>query len=122
MKAKTLVQLLGLTVSLYSLSKDEELKEKVKDITRKGKEKINGLYEEFSGNTEEELTEKIMATALKAKEEFEQRVEEFVSTVYDKMKIAHTKDMEVLREELAGTQQELANAKERIAALENSTL
>ncbi|MGZ3898712.1 MAG: hypothetical protein ACXVNM_01895 [Bacteroidia bacterium] len=122
MRAKTLVQLLSLSTSLYMISKDEELIKKVSEIAQKGKEKLNNMYEDFSGNSEEELTDKILRTARQAKEELDKKIEETVTKVYEKMHIAHANDLKELEQQLALVKRELALAEARIVNLENGKL
>jgi hypothetical protein len=120
MRAKTLIELLSLSTSLYMLSKDDVLMEKVSEMAKKGKEKINNLYEDLSADSEEQLTEKIMHKALQAKEELEHRIGELVVKMYDKMNIAHTNEIKNLETKLADMQKDLALAEARIVNLEST--
>ena len=83
MRAKTLIQLLSLSTSLYMVSKDEDLMNKISELTKKGKQKLNNLYDDFSEDSEEQLTEKIIRTAKQAKEELDKKIEETVLKLYD---------------------------------------
>ena len=118
MKAKTLIQLLSLSTSLYMISKDEQLMNKVGAAAKKGKEKLNELYEDFSDESEESLTDKILQKAMEAKVELEKRIEETVITVYDKMKIAHTNEIKEMQTQMNDLKKELALAEARIVHLE----
>ncbi len=119
MKAKTLIQLLSLSTSLYMISKDEELMSKISEITNKGKDKLNDWYDDFSEDSEEQLTDKIVRTARQAKEELDKKIEEAVVKMYEKMHIAHTSDVKELQLQLENVTKELALAGKRIAILEN---
>jgi polyhydroxyalkanoate synthesis regulator phasin len=120
MKAKTLVQLLSLSTSLYMISKDEQLMSKVGAAAKKGKEKLNDLYRDLSEESEESLTDKILQKAMEAKAELEKRIEETVITVYDKMKIAHTNEIKDLHLQLSALKKELTQLEVRIAQFEKS--
>lgn len=122
MKARTLIRLLSLSTSLYMISKDEELMKKIAKVAHDGKERLNDLYENFTGNNEEELTEKILRTAKEAREELEKKVDEALVKIYEKMQVAHAKDLQALQNELATLKRELAIAEARIVNLENGTL
>lgn len=119
MKPKNLVQLLSLSTSLYMLTKDEELMNKIGELGKKGAEKINGLYESFNQDDDEQLTEKIARTLKTAKDELNQKIEEAVIAMYDKANIAHTSAITKLQNELADLKKELALAEARIVNLES---
>jgi len=122
MRAKTLIQLLSLSTSLYMVSKDEDLMNKISELTKKGKQKLNNLYDDFSEDSEEQLTEKIIRTAKQAKEELDKKIEETVLKLYDKMRIAHTDDIKELRLQLDLVKKELALSEARIAQLETEAI
>ena len=83
MKAKNLLQLISLTTSLYMMSKDEKLMAKVSDMTKKGKDKLNDLYNDLTDNNEEELTEKILKKAVELKDEIETINEKLTENIKD---------------------------------------
>ena len=78
MKAKTLIELMTLSSNLYMLSKDEDLMNKLKDMTEKGKDRINKAMTEpkvdEEGN-EIEFLDRLILKAGQAKEELESSLE-----------------------------------------------
>ena len=118
MKAKNLLQLISLTTSLYMMSKDEKLMAKVSDMTKKGKDKLNDLYNDLTDNDEEELTEKILKKAVELKDEIETKIEETALKVYHKMKIANTDEIVNLQSQIEIVKKELALAEAKIINLE----
>jgi len=120
MKAKNLIQLLSLSTSLYMLSKDEELMNKVSDLAKKGTQKLNDFYDHVKeGDDDEQLSEKVLRTLKEAKEELDRKIEEAVIRIYEKMNIAHTNSIAALQEELNNLKKELALAEARIIHLES---
>lgn len=121
MRAKTWIELLTLSTNLYMMSKDEEFMQSLTELTRKGKEKVNDLIDDFSDasvNKEDLLVQKIMEKAKQAKEELEKKIEEIAATVYEKMHIAHTDETKRLSEEIEKLKTELLLAEARIVHLE----
>jgi polyhydroxyalkanoate synthesis regulator phasin len=120
MRAKTLIQLLSLSTSLYTISKDEELMGKISNFTKKGKDKLNDLYDDFTEDDEHTLTEKIMQKAIEAKAELDKKIEETAIKVYDKLHIAHTNEITNLQVQLEALKKELVRAEARIVSLETA--
>ena len=118
MKAKTLIELLSLTSSIYMISKDKEFFERLEELTQKGKNKINHLMDEFSEqgeNGEEKLLEKIIHKARQAKEELEHKIEDTATKVYRKMHITHTDDLKNVLQRLEIMEKKLNLVEAQIA-------
>lgn len=96
MKVKTIVELLALSSSIYSISKDKEFFERLEEMAKKGKEKVSDIVDEFTEGEygENQIIAKLIVKAKHAKEEFDKKMEETAITVYQKMHIAHTQDLE----------------------------
>ena len=96
MKAKTLVELLSLSTTLYTISKDEDFFHRLEEMAEKGKKKVGDLLEDLSDEGEDgenKLLAKIIQKAKQAKEELEAKMEETAVKVYRKMNIAHAHDL-----------------------------
>ena len=111
MKAKTLVELLSLTSSLYVLSKDTEVMDRLKEMAEKGKDRVNKAmsspeYDE-EGN-ELEFIDKLIRKAGQAKDELEAQIEEAVAKFYKKVNIAHTDEIRALKERLSEAEKKIA--------------
>lgn len=122
MRAKTLVELLTLSTNLYILSKDEKFMKNVTEMAKKGKEKLDDFMEGFSEEGEEgedSLMEKVMQKAHQAKEEFEKKMEEVAVTVYKKMNIAHTDDLELLAKKVEELEQKINLLESKLSDLES---
>lgn len=103
MKGKTFLELLTLSTTLYAISKETNLLEKLGDLGEQGKEKINSFMKEKAldedGN-EMEFTERLAARAQQAKEELETKIGEMVESLYSKMNIVHVNRIEELEKEV----------------------
>ncbi|UKN03146.1 hypothetical protein K6119_06415 [Paracrocinitomix mangrovi] len=121
MKAKTLIELLTLSSNLYVMSKDEELMQHLKNMTEKGKNKINNAMKETlvdeDGN-EVEFIDKLIIKAGQAKQELEEKIEEVVAQFYKKINIAHTDEIRALNEKLAEADKTIALLEARLNKLE----
>lgn len=108
MKAKTILQLMTLGTNLYLISKDKELMDRLSELLSEGKDKLDDY---LAGDGDEADTEKMLHKLLrKAKEaekEFEHKVEAFVERAYEKMKIAHTHEIEKLQAQIDELKKEL---------------
>ena len=84
MKAKTLVELLTLSSSLYVLSKDTQLMDRLKEMADSGKTKINKAMEreQNEDGTDMDFLDQLIVKAGQAKEELEDRIEVAVATFY----------------------------------------
>ena len=115
MKAKTILDLLNLSSNIYLIARDKELIEKIASLSEKGKEKINDLKEEFfEGEDEGQFMNKLLSKLNEAKQELETKIEEVAASVYKKMNIAHTDDVQKLNEKIVQLQKDLALIEARI--------
>jgi polyhydroxyalkanoate synthesis regulator phasin len=122
MKAKTFLELVALSANLYSISKENHLMDKLKDLSEDGKDKINSFMSEKvldeNGN-EIEFMDRLMMKAQEAKGELEQKIGEMVATFYEKVNIAHVDKIKELEEKVELVKRELALAEARISHLES---
>ncbi|MCB9223060.1 MAG: hypothetical protein H6582_02690 [Crocinitomicaceae bacterium] len=121
MKAKTLIELMTLSSNLYMLSKDEELMHKLKEMTEKGKDRINKAMStpavDEDGN-EIEFLDRLVLKASQAKEELEAKIEEVVAQFYKKVNIAHMDEIKALNEKLSQSENTIALLEARLNRLE----
>ncbi|MEZ4935988.1 MAG: hypothetical protein R2799_00180 [Crocinitomicaceae bacterium] len=122
MKAKTILELVSLSASLYQLSKDEELMHRLKNMAEKGKSRINKAVNDpildENGN-EMEFVDKLIHKAGQAKEELEQKIEELVSEFYKKVHIAHVDEIKGLRAQLEQQDKQIALLEARLNKIES---
>jgi polyhydroxyalkanoate synthesis regulator phasin len=118
MKAKTLLQVLSLSTNLYIILKDEELMNKLSELAEKGKDKLNDFFPEEEGEDSGRIISRLIAKAKEAKEELEERMGRLAETVYEKMSIAHTKEIEKLQEQISLLELKLAETQNRVALME----
>lgn len=110
MKARTLVELAAISSTLYTLSKDQELLDKLNQWAEKGKDKINSFVKEKvvdHDGRELDFLEKLSARIETSRNNLEERVGELVKTTYDRMQIAHTDKIEKLEVQLDAMKKEL---------------
>lgn len=121
MKAKTLLELVTLSSTLYTISKETHLMEKLTALSEQGKDKINDFMSEKmldeNGN-EVEFLDKLVLKAHEAKEELEVKIGEMVAAFYEKVNIAHTDQLKGLELKVEQLQKDLALAEARINHLE----
>jgi len=121
MRTKTFLELLTLSSNLYMIAKDTEALDKIKEYSERGKDAINDFVKEKitdeDGN-ELEFVDKMLLKLHELKEELDAKIAEGVEAAYDKMKIAHTNEIEALNEKLNALTKELSLAQSRIEALE----
>lgn len=117
MRAKTLIELMSLSATIYSIAKDKEFFERLQSMAEKGKE----FVDEFSEEDEEgetQIIQKLIEKATQAKAEIEKKMEEVAINVYGKMHIAHTDQINQLQQQITDLQTQLALAQARIINLE----
>lgn len=121
MKAKTFLELVTLSSTLYTISKETHLMEKLAAMSEQGKDKINEFMKESmvdeNGN-EMEFMDKLVSKAHQAKEELEAKIGEMVASFYEKVNIAHTDQIRSLEERIEQLGKDLALAEARISHLE----
>lgn len=123
MRTKTFLELLTLSSNLYVIAKDTNALEKIHELTEKGKDKINNFAKEKitdSEGNELEFVDKMVLKLHEAKEELENKIAEVVETMYEKMRIAHTNQINELEGKIETLTKELSLAKSRIETLENT--
>ncbi len=121
MKAKTLLELLTLSSSLYFLARDTQLLDRINEMSEKGRESINKVASESEldedGN-ELEFIDKIILKTSQVKEELEQKIEELVVAFYKKANIAHLDEIKALKEKADKSDQTIALLEARLNHLE----
>lgn len=121
MKAKTLIELLTLSSSIYYLTKDSDLLERLKEMSEKGMDSINkaSTESEFDENGNEiEFIDKILNKTRQAKEELEDKIEELIVKFYKKISIAHLDEIKVLNEKIEKSDMTVALLEARLNKLE----
>ncbi len=121
MRTKTFIELMTLSSNLYLIAKDAKVMDKIKEYSEMGKDAVNQFVKEKvtdeDGN-ELEFVDKMILKMHEAKEELENKIEEVVETVYHKMNIAHTNEIESLKEQIDSLTKQLSLANSRLDALE----
>ena len=121
MKAKTFLELVTLSSTLYTISKETHLMDKLSDLSEQGKEKLNAFMKEQQWDEdgkEMEFVDRLMHKANEAKEELELKIAEMVEAFYAKINVAHTNQIEELKREIDQLKKEVALAEARINHLE----
>lgn len=124
MKAKTLLELVTLSSSIYALSKDEELMSRLKVMTEKGKNKVNSVMSESimgEDGQELEFVDKIIYKAAQAKEELDEKIEELITKFYQKINVAHLDEIKALNYKLEQSDKALALIEARLNKLESQS-
>lgn len=123
MKAKTFLELVSLSTTLYTISKETHLMEKLAAVSEQGKDKINEFMKERmvdeNGN-EVEFLDKLLIKANEAKEELEVKIGEMVAAFYEKVNIAHVDKITGLEARLEQMSKDLALAEARLNHLEKN--
>ena len=124
MKTKTLIELITLSSSLYVLTRDTHLLDKISEWSEKRKDGLNKIASESEidedGN-ELELMDKILNKAEQVKEELESKIEELVAKVYKKINIAHLDEIKALNEKLEKADANIALLEARLNKLETKS-
>jgi polyhydroxyalkanoate synthesis regulator phasin len=122
MKAKTFLELISLSTTIYTISKQTDLLEKIGDLTDQGKEKLNDFMKEKmvdeQGN-EIEFVDKLVLKIQEAKKDLEDKIGEVVASFYEKINIVHTDQLKAMEERLDQLTKSLALAEARINHLES---
>ena len=123
MKAKTLLELVTLSSTLYTISKETHLMEKLTALSEQGKDKINEFMKESlvdADGNEIEFMDKLVLKAHQAKEELETKIGEMVASFYEKINIAHTDQLKGMEMRIDQLSRDLALAEARINHLEKN--
>lgn len=121
MRTKTFLELLTLSSNLYLIAKDTNALEKIHDYTERGKESINNFVKEKitdSEGNELEFVDKMVLKLHQFKEELDEKIAGAVETVYDKMHIAHTNQINEMQEKIDSLAKEVSLATAKIKELE----
>jgi hypothetical protein len=122
MKAKTILELATLSASLYTISKNTQIIEKMRQLAEEGKDKVNAFMKEHQvdedGN-DIEFVDKMLQKATELREDLEQKISQVVAELYEKLNIAHTDQISQLEEKIALLSNDLALAEARIEHLES---
>jgi polyhydroxyalkanoate synthesis regulator phasin len=122
MKAKTLLELVTLSASLYSFSQNEEMMNRLKEMTEKGKDRINRAVNDpvlDEHGEEMEFVDKMIHKAAQAKDELEQKIEDMVAQFYQKVNIAHTDEINALHKKLEDSDKTIALLEARLNQIES---
>ncbi|MEN9399956.1 MAG: hypothetical protein RL632_1057 [Bacteroidota bacterium] len=122
MKAKTILELATLSASLYTISKNTQIIEKMRQLAEEGKDKVNAFMKEHQvdedGN-DIEFVDKMLQKATELREDLEQKISQVIAELYEKLNIAHTDQIGQLEEKIASLSKDLALAESRIHHLES---
>ena len=122
MKAKTILELATLSASLYTISKNTQIIEKMRQLAEEGKDKVNAFMKEHQvdedGN-DIEFVDKMLQKATELREDLEQKISQVIAELYEKLNIAHTDQIGQLEEKIALLTKDLALAESRIHHLES---
>ncbi|MFN4233744.1 MAG: hypothetical protein ACK4IK_02935 [Bacteroidia bacterium] len=113
MKTRTLLELLTLGSNLYIMSQDKELMEKLANMVKEGKQKLDDFIHSEGAEEYDEATllHKLAEKAKDVEQQFEKRLEEAAIKIYQKLHIAHINDIEALQKEISVLREELAQLK-----------
>ena len=124
MKTKTLIELVTLSSSLYVLTRDTHILDRISEWSEKRKEGFNKIASESvtdeDGN-ELELMDKILNKAEQVKEELESKIEKLVTKVYKKINVAHLDELKALNEKLEKADANIALLEARLNKLETKS-
>lgn len=121
MKTKSIVELAAISSTLYTLSKDKELREKLAQWAEKGKDKVNQFVKDKMVDEEGkelDFMEKIAVKMEESAKEMEDKISETVSSLYSKMNITHTNELAKIKERYDDMKKELSLTKSRLTKLE----
>jgi polyhydroxyalkanoate synthesis regulator phasin len=122
MKAKTILELATLSASLYTISKNTQIIEKMRQLAEEGKDKVNAFMKEHQVDEEGndvEFVDKMLQKATELREDLEQKISQVVAELYEKLNIAHTDQIGQLEEKITLLSKDLALAEARIQHLES---
>lgn len=110
MKARTLVELAAISSTIYTISKDKELLDKLNQWAQKGKEKINSFVNERvvdEDGRELDFIEKLTHRIEESRKELEERISELVKSTYERLNITHIDQITVMKEQLSDLKKEV---------------
>ncbi|MEY4603907.1 MAG: hypothetical protein RIT43_1199 [Bacteroidota bacterium] len=118
MKARTLVELAAISSTIYTISKDKELIEKLSQWAEKGKDKINSFVKEKSfdeDGREMDFLEKLASRMEESRKEMENRISDLVKSSYERMNVAHTDQLTELKVQMTELRKELNVLKTKVS-------
>lgn len=121
MKTKSIVELAAISSTLYTLSKDKELREKLAQWAEKGKDKVNEFVKDKMVDEEGkelDFMEKIAVKMEESAKVMEDKISETISSLYSKMNITHTDELAKMKERYDDMKKELSLTKSRLTKLE----
>ena len=122
MKAKTFLELISLSTTIYTISKQTDLLQKIGDLTDQGKEKLNDFMKEKMVDEqghESDFVDKLVLKIQEAKKDLEEKIGEVVASFYEKINIVHTDQLKAMEERLDQLTKSLELAEARINHLES---
>src|ERR1044072_188846 len=115
MRAKSITDLLSLSVNLYLLSKDEEFMKELQGLAEQGKEKTGRLYNVLTGSEEgEEVIDELLEHIALLKKNIAGKADEMVKAVYEKIHIAHSSEISRLMHEIETLKSAAAHMEARL--------
>lgn len=115
MKAKTLLELMTLGTNLYLISQDKEMMEKLFNLAKDGKQKLDDfITPEGTEYDETTMFQKLTEKAKEVEKQLEERLEAAAVKIYQKLHIAHVNDIESLQTEINELKEELAAIKSQV--------
>jgi polyhydroxyalkanoate synthesis regulator phasin len=114
MKARRMIELVSLSTTLYTLSKETKLLEKLNEYAADTKNRVNAFVKNKMKNEqgeELEFTDKVQAKFNETKLEIEKKIDTALHGFYNKVNVVHRDEIKQLNEEMAKLQAELINLK-----------
>lgn len=121
MKAKRMIELVSLSTTLYALSKETKLMEKLGGIAQDGKNRLNAFVKQKVKNDEgEELefTDKIQQKFNETKSEFDKKMSDAVQSFYQKVNVVHKAELDKLHKEIDGMRAQMINLEAHVSTPE----
>jgi hypothetical protein len=112
MKARRMIELVSLSTTLYALSKETKLMEKLSEYTADAKNRMNAFVKKKMKNDqgeEMEFTDKLQVKFNETKLDIEKKMDTALHSFYNKVNVVHRDEINQLNEELAKLQAELIN-------------
>ncbi len=122
MRAKSITDLLSLSVNLYLLSKDEEFMKELRDLAEEGKEKTGQLYDVLTGSKEgDEVIEELLEHIAQLKKNIAGKADEIAKAVYEKIHVAHSSEISRLMHEIEALKSAAAHMEARLNELQQKS-
>lgn len=121
MKTKTILELLTLSSSVYFIAKENQLFERIKELSEKGKDEINKIVSESQldeNGDELEFVDKVILKTNELKKELDEKIEELVIKFYKKINVAHLDEIKALNEKIEKADMKIALLEARLNKIE----